>query len=548
LFLNVASALLDTGLTNRRTAILLTGEGLIYCAVRRRTALRCPQRRRSNPDTTQARLPRALLHLQIIFVVERIGMSKRAATRAVIDPVTRFLAKLPKLRGKRILLALSGGADSVALLHALAAVRRKFHFELAAAHLNHGLRAAESDRDEAFVRGLCASMRIELIVERSHGLQKTRGNLEARARAARHRFLSATAERIGADYIALAHQADDQAETVMLRLLRGAGVAGLGAMAESGAGKIIRPLLQVRRSAILDYVGAIGATFVEDSTNASLKHDRNRVRHRLMPLLERDYAPGLTGRLVELAAEMRQVDDLLGTLAQDSARECLNQDGSLDVDRFKRLHPALASALMRRYVAAAVGNLQGIDRSHIEALCALARSGPPNGRIVLPYGWLSRRRYGKLLLLRSEKHNDVAPAFEVALAVEGLTVVESARTIFQSALVPHTLAPMPHDATEAVFDAHSLGGGLIARNFKPGDRISPFGLAGSRKVKDVFIEHKIPSDQRRRFPVVLLEGRVAWLPGLVRSSLALVTEETTEIVRLTATSKRCLQSNPRDTV
>ena len=477
-----------------------------------------------------------------------IGISKRAATRAVIDPVTRFLAQIPDLDGRRILLALSGGADSVALFHALMTLRRKFHFELVAAHLNHGLRAAESDRDEAFVCELCARMGIELIVEGAWGLQKARGNLEARARVARHTFLSATAERIGADYIAMAHQADDQAETVMLRLLRGAGVTGLGAMAEFGAGKIIRPLLQVRRSAILEYLVAIGAGFVEDSTNASFKHDRNRVRHRLLPLLERDYAPGLPGRLVELATEMRLVDDLLATLSEDSLRECLNPDGSLAVEPFRRLHPAVAAALMRRYVAAHTGNLVGFERSHIEALCTLARSGPPNGRIVLPYGWLSMRRYGKLLLLRSVKHNDVAPAFEVALELEGLTVVEWGRTIFRSALLPRTLVPMPHDATEAVFDARSLSPGLVARNFNPGDRITPLGVAGSRKVKDVFIEHKIPSDQRRRFPIVLLEGRVAWLPGLVRSNLALVTGQTTEVVRLKVASERCLEFSPRASV
>ena len=475
-------------------------------------------------------------------------MSKRAATRAVIDPVARCLATITDLRGKRILVAVSGGADSVALLHALLAMRRKFHFELAAAHLNHGLRAAESDRDEAFVRALCASTGIVLTVECAQGLQKARSNLEARARAARHAFLRATAERIGADYIAVGHQADDQAETVMLRLLRGAGVTGLGAMAESGAGNIIRPLLPVRRSAILAYLHAIGAAFVEDSTNASLKHDRNRVRHRLIPLLEREYAPGLTGRLVELAAEMRRVDDLLGTLAQDCVPEYFNQDGSLDVHRWRRLHPAVGATLMRRYVAEVAGNLWGFERSHIEGLCALARSGPPNGRIVLPYGWLGRRRYGKLLLLRSDEHKDVAPTFEVALAVEGVTVVEAARTIFQSARLPRALAPMPHDTTEAVFDARSLDAGLIARNFNPGDRITPLGVAGSRKVKDVFIEHKIPSDQRRRFPVVWLAGRVAWLPGLVRSNLALVTGQTTEIVRLTAASERCLEFTPRASV
>lgn len=476
------------------------------------------------------------------------GRSKRAAVRALVDPVVHFLLGLPELHGRRVLLGLSGGADSVALLHALTALRGRFQFELTAAHLNHGLRGAESERDEKFVRELCAGSGVELIVERAHGLEKVRTNLEARARAVRHTFLAATAERIGAGYIALAHQADDQAETVMLRLLRGAGVKGLGAMAPIGAGKLIRPMLEVPRIAVLDYLGAIGGTFVEDSSNASMRHDRNRVRKQLMPMLEREYAPALGRRLGELAAEMRQLDELLGALAEQAGDQCVNQDGTLDVERLTGLHPAVAAALMRRYVADVVGNLHGFDRSHITALCNLARSELPNGQIALPFSWLGRRRYGKLLLLKTDKHNDVAPTFEVALATEGLTVVEPACTIFHSELVCHRLPPLPQDAAEAMFDAHALGAGLFARNFNPGDRITPFGMAGSRKVKDVFIEHKIPSDQRRRFPVVLLEGRVAWLPGLVRSNLAPVTAETTEIVRLTAASGRCLGFSPRDSV
>src|SRR5579875_800479 len=472
----------------------------------------------------------------------------RSATRDVINAVARFLAKLPDLRGRRILLALSGGPDSTALLHALATMRRRFHFSLAAAHLNHGLRAAESDRDEAFVRRLCAGMGIDLTVERAHGLEPDSSNLEARCRAARYGFLTALAERNGADYIATAHHADDQAETVMMRLLRGTGVTGLGAMAEVGPGRIIRPLLGVRRAAIMQYLAAIGAEFVEDSSNAWLTYDRNRVRHQLLPLLERDYAPGLTGRLVELAQEMREVDDLVGALAGKCLGECQNPDGSLEVAAVLRLHPALCSPLMRRYVASRVGDLLGFERNHFEAMRRLAREGPPNGRIVLPRGWIMKRRYGKMFLVSSERHYDAAPAFEIPLAVHGVTVVEAARTTFESALLPRDRISMPHDATQAVFDARKLGAGLSVRNFKPGDRIAPFGMSGRRKVKDVFIEHKIPSEARWRFPIVLLDGRVAWLPGLVRSNLAPVTAQTTEIVRLTATSGHCLEFNRRASV
>ncbi len=475
-------------------------------------------------------------------------MSKRAATRAVIDPVSHFLAKLPDLDGRRILVALSGGADSVALLHALAALRRKFHYELAAAHLNHRLRAAESDRDEAFVRELCARIGVELIVEPARGLKPTDSNLEARARTARQQFLARAAARVGADYVALAHQADDQAETVMLRLLRGAGVTGMGAMAEVSARDVIRPLLEVRRSAILAYLNEIGARFVEDSTNASLKHDRNRVRHRLMPLLEREFAPGLSSRLAELAAEMRQVDDLLRGLAEDAYANCHGSGGALNLDRFNGLHPAVAAPTMRRYLAATVGNLMGLQRSHIDSLLRLCLKGPPNGRIVLPDGWLARRRYGKLFVVRGEKIGEGAVSFEVPLAVEGVTVVPEAQVVFESRLMSRAQAPMPPDAFEAVFDAQEIRAGLSVRNFNRGDRIAPLGVRGSRKVKDVFIDNKIPPQQRARFPVVSLEGRVAWLPGLVRSKVALVTEHTAEVLRLSVRSEHCAEFKPRASV
>jgi tRNA(Ile)-lysidine synthase len=470
------------------------------------------------------------------------------AERALADTVARSLSKLPDLRGNRILLGLSGGADSTALLHALIGLRPRFHFNLIAAHVNHGLRGAESDRDEAFVRDLCARVGVALVVKRIEGLDPNAGNLEARARDARYSALTAAAESTGADYIALAHQADDQAETVMLRMLRGAGVTGLGAMAESGPGKIIRPLLGVPRSVIMRYLAQIGAAFVEDSTNASLRHDRNRLRRRLIPLLERDYASGLTERMAGLAREMRQVDDLLGTLAQAALRDCLNQDGSLDVAGFNRLHPAVAAATMRHFIAMMVGSLEHFGRPHIDSLCALARGARPNGRLRLPGRWIAKRCYGRLVLVRGEQVSEVAPAFELPLALGGVTVVEAAQTAFQSCVIDRAQLRMPRDATRAVFDAGALGGGFTVRNPRLGDRITPFGMAGSRKVKDVFIDSKIPAEQRPRFPLVLLDGSVAWIPGLVRSNLGLVSDETTEVVQLSFASRHCLCFNPRASV
>ena len=144
-----------------------------------------------------------------------------------------------------------------------------------------------------------------------------------------------------------------------------------------------------------------------------------------------------------------------------------------------------------------------------------------------------RRVYGKLLIMRNgELKKEAAQSFEVPLRFEGVTVVEAARMVFQSSLTPRAKARMPHDASEAVFDAREVRAGLSVRNFNPGDRIAPLGIAGSRKVKEIFIDSKVPAEQRRRFPVVLLDGQVAWLPGLVRSNIALMTAATTDVVQL----------------
>ncbi|MGB6553645.1 MAG: tRNA lysidine(34) synthetase TilS, partial [Candidatus Binataceae bacterium] len=221
----------------------------------------------------------------------------------VLSAISRSLERVRVSRDALILVALSGGADSVAMLHALIELRDLFGYRLAAAHLNHCIRGAESDRDEAFVRELCARLGIDLIVERAAGLDAAMPNLEEAARDARHDFLRRTAESLGAAHIALGHHRDDQAETVLLRMLRGAGIAGLGAMDEAGPNRIVRPMLSVSREDIRSYLRAIGALFVEDSSNDSAALMRNRVRHELLPTLE-GYAPGVGARLAEFSGEM----------------------------------------------------------------------------------------------------------------------------------------------------------------------------------------------------------------------------------------------------
>jgi tRNA(Ile)-lysidine synthase len=448
-----------------------------------------------------------------------------------------------------ILIALSGGADSVALLHALIAIRERLGLRLTAAHFNHHLRGAESDRDEMFVRDFCSRTGIALVVGNAQALGAA--NLEERARDARYEYLGAAADRLGASHIALGHHADDQAETVLMRLLRGAGASGLKAMAERGPKKLIRPMLSLGRAQIIDYLNAIGASFVTDSTNMSTTIARNRVRSELIPALERDYSPGLRRRLVELAAEMRSIDDLLTTMADAELDRAMASGGALDLSRFAMLHDALRGAVLRGFIARRTGSLRRISRSHVEAIRHLCVDGPPSGGVDLPGGWRAEREYATLRLHR--EHPFVSSGFSFPIAAEGRTASPDSGFIFEGSVVAAAKAQMPASPFEALFDASQIGDGLAARGFVRGDRIRPLGMEGTRKVKDVFIDHKVPRARRAGFPLVVSDGEVVWIPGVLRGRGAIVTKNTTQVVRLAARLERvdmlgCVRLKTHDSV
>lgn len=459
----------------------------------------------------------------------------RELRNTVPDAVARALERLAIRRGSRILVGLSGGADSVALTHALLDLRERFDLRIAAAHLNHRIRASESDRDDAFVRAMCERLGIELRVERADGLDAGSPNLEERARDARYLFLNRVADAIGADYIALAHHGDDQAETLLMRMFRGAGVAGLAAMAERGSGRLIRPMLALDRGEILAYLHERKIPFVEDSSNRSPEILRNRIRIELLPMLERDYAPGLRRRLSEVASEMRDVDDFLVAVASRELDVMRSPDGALDVLRFAALAPALQMTVLRLFLGSRMGSIRRITRAHLEALRHLALAGGPSDSIDLPNGWRTAREYNLLRIINTTPAG--TETFSVPLNLDGVTIVEAAGYRFDASTIGRADAPagVPRDNRVALFDAAALADSqLIVRNFIRGDRINPFGMRGSRKVHDVFVDRKLARGLRSRFPIVTLGGQIAWLPGLLRGSAALVTNASETVLRVEA--------------
>jgi tRNA(Ile)-lysidine synthase len=462
----------------------------------------------------------------------------RDVEKRVVGAVEAALLRAGVGRGASILVGLSGGGDSVALTSALLDIRDRMGLKIVVAHLNHRLRGDESDRDEAFVRSMYARAGIEVIVERAEGLGTiSGGNLEERAREVRREFFSRVADRVPADFIALGHNRDDQSETVLMRLMRGAGAAGMAAMAERGPGRLIRPMLSVSRAEIRDYLNARAIPFVEDSSNSSQHFLRNRIRTELLPMLERDYAPGLGVRLVELAAEMRSLDVLVSAIAarELDAMRIGSDSGALDLSGFGAMDPAVQAVAIRLFVAERVGSLRKISRTHVEAIRQLMLEGGPSDSIDLPGGWRAGREYNFLWLVDAGQHDAATDRFSVAIAADGITIVEAAGFKFEASTMVAADASMPDSLSVAMFDAAKIAdAGLVARNFAHGDRLHPVGMRGTRKVHDMFVDRKLPRAVRARFPVVTIGGKIAWLPGLARADCALVTKATETVVRVEA--------------
>lgn len=417
-------------------------------------------------------------------------------------------------RGCCVLAAVSGGADSVALLHLLYRVAPAAEFTLQAAHLDHALRP-DSPADAAHVHTLCRDLGVPLVTARNDiaALARAgRGGTEQVAREARRRFLEETARQRGCAWIALAHQRDDQAETFLLRLLRGAGTTGLAGMRPAEP-PYVRPLLPFARAELVDWLAAEGIAWREDPSNLDLTFARNRVRHELLPLLE-SYNPAIRVRLAELCRQLadderdwtRRVDAELRRVAQFGAEEC-----RLPCAALAGVSPALAARLVRAVLVQVRGDLRRIEAAHIAAVLALAGSGRPQGEVHLPGAWVARR-YATLLVRRSPPQVTIQPP--LIIAAPGRYLLADGRRLHV------TLADAPAgERAEAVeFCAHQVPFPLQVRGPQPGDRLRPEGMAGSKKLHDLFTDGRFTVEARRSAVLVCAAGELLWVAGVRRAA------------------------------
>ncbi|MCL5005909.1 MAG: tRNA lysidine(34) synthetase TilS [Acidobacteria bacterium] len=422
--------------------------------------------------------------------------------------------------GERIGVAVSGGPDSVLLLDFLDRLSRDTGFTLAVIHFNHHLRGTESEEDEEFVRNRARELHLPFLggeARVAEEARKQRRNLEATARDLRYRFFLGLVRQGRVDKVATAHTLDDQAETVLIHILRGTGTKGLGGIHPSFEGKIIRPFLSLTRHEIETTARERKLPFRVDSTNLDTRFRRNKVRLGLLPLLEKEYNPEVKRLLSELAARAREDEAYLEQQARERAGAWRMREGG--AERIPRrvlagLPPALARRVLRQMVQAVMGSLHGVTYRHIEALQDFSLKSQSGRKLLLPHGLVARTEF-EWLILCQEAGESKAAGFAYAVVPPGTISVAEIGRSFTFKVVDSEQAPRDYISGEwPELNPLNLPARLLFRNWQEGDRYCPTGHQKPVRVKELFRRHKVPAGDRFHWPVLDSERGIVCVRGL----------------------------------
>ena len=437
--------------------------------------------------------------------------------------------------GMRVALGCSGGADSVALVRLLYNLKDKLGLRLLVVHLNHQLRGAEADADEEFVRRLAERLELEFLVRREDVAARARNNktnLEEAGREARLDFFGSLVAAGKADAVAVAHTLDDQAETVLARLVRGAGTRGLAGIYPvvepvpgADKGRLVRPLLGVRRVELRNYLDCLQQPWREDASNRDPARLRNRIRLEVLPQLN----PAALEHLGRLAEHARQeesfwaayIEERFRTLARRST-EGVELDvntllmpaplaASLPARRAQEAQRAVARRLLRRALAAVRGDLRRIMQTHVESLLRLAEEGQSGQWVVLP-GVVAERRFDRIVL-RAAADRQPAGAFEMKIEAPQLVELPDGHTLEFKLVGIAQMEPV-YNGRRDVADAARMPFPLVVRNWRAGDRFRAAGSRSRKKLKTLFQRERIPVGERARLPVVVSGEEIVWVARL----------------------------------
>ena len=450
----------------------------------------------------------------------------------VVGTISRYSMFHP---GTRIGVAVSGGADSICLLNLLSELQPSWNLKLGVVHLNHCLRGAESDADEAFVREQAGALGIPFYVERVH-VGGPAENLEQEGRRAR---LSLFRRLIGAgefDRIATAHTASDQAETVLYRILRGSYTTGLAGIRPVTSEGVVRPLLWSTREDVENWLRERRIPWREDSTNRDLSFDRNRIRHVLLPALTAEWNPQLPSILARHAELAREDDEFWDTETDRAASGRLKiEDGEafLDAAALSGVPPALVRRVIRRAVASVRGDLRQIDFRHIDQILSLAGApGTGHARIQVP-GVDILRSFDLVRFSRPGPRQ--RPDYAIPAAVPGVVTLPVGTGEIRLEIIGIKRDAVDRDTMEMCLDGsrvRQVQAGLIVRNWLPGDRYRRAGHNHEQKLKELFHEFRVPLWERAGWPVMVAGERILWARRFGPAADYVAESDSSEIVRV----------------
>ncbi len=432
------------------------------------------------------------------------------------------------MNGETVLVAVSGGADSLALLYGLHALRQRLKCHLHVVHLNHRLRP-EADTDADFVRQHAEHLNLPCTIQQVDVFRlakQSKLSLETAGRRARYQFYDSVCAETGATKVALGHQKDDTAETVLMNLIRGSGTDGLKGISPIRDRKFIRPLIEFTRQQIEAFLTSIDVVPRQDATNTDTYYLRNRIRHELIPRLVNNYNPNIKTALSRTANVLGTEAEYFDTIARTAFEACQIQTQQetiiLDREKFRQYHLALQRRILRQSVAQMLGAMSDLYFPHCNAMLSLIEGDTPNAVLPLPNGLQFRRAYQRIIF--EQKTTEIGN-FSYPITTVGETYIAALNakiTVEFGHVAPNRKRTFPDGKFEAIFDYEMLrilaepfeeALPLTLRNRREGDRFRPYGMQGTKKIKDFFIDVKVPRHERDNIPLLVSGDSILWVIG-----------------------------------
>lgn len=432
-----------------------------------------------------------------------------------IDKILKTLEKYNMLsQGDHVLVGLSGGPDSVCLLNILNILKSKYKLKVSAAYIDHGLRPQDVPREIEFCKNLCNSLETPFYIEAINVrefAEKEKINIQEAARILRYGALDQISMKIKANKLAVAHNADDQAETVLMRLLRGAGPAGLSGIPPVRK-KIIRPLIEIERFDIENFLIEKNIPYILDPSNENIKYLRNRIRQILMPVIK-SISPKATHIIAKTAEIIREENDYINTSVTKALMRLMSRKTDNRVELFCNPMEVLNIVILRRALRVAIDSvkgLKGIDFDHIDEIINLIKKGKPGDRLYLPKGIRVIKSYSTLVITA-----ETLKKLSTYLIDEPKDIFLKENSILLSIkeVRLNEIENLGDGKNTAFVDADKVKFPLIVRCRQDGDYFYPFGFGKRKKLQDFFVDEKIPRDERDLIPVIESDGKILFIAG-----------------------------------